>query len=281
MNNIIDLLIIGGGPAGLMTAKTAIELGLKVTLVEKNKDFQQLRRACSAQFILDDGYENEFINLKDEKILFTKNNFEVNYTGKLVKVKNKYYTSPKGHRIHFALPNQKAFAVKFDKQKLLYDLYNECVNLGVDVRMSTLACGGSDKGNYVSVDLKGNTTYTLNAKKVVIAEGANAKLTGLFGLNKGRVLHSTPLVFSWIVEGATGFKPQSWNQFYGSKYHPFAEVIIESAIEGTDAIEITIMGTKALRPDVLFKKFIKNSPMKHNFTNSHIIEKKRLLPQIL
>ena len=103
MNNIIDLLVIGGGPAGLMTAKTASELGLKVTLIEKNKNFKQFRRACSAQFILDDGYENEFINLKDGKILFTKNNFEVNYTGKLVEIKNKYYTSPKGHKIHFEL----------------------------------------------------------------------------------------------------------------------------------------------------------------------------------
>ena len=72
MNMSIDLLVIGAGPAGLMAAKTAAELGLKVTLIEKNKDFKQLRRACSAQFILDDGYENEFIKIEDSKIVFQR-----------------------------------------------------------------------------------------------------------------------------------------------------------------------------------------------------------------
>ena len=38
MKNIIDLLVIGAGAAGLMTAKRAAELGLKVTLIEKNKN---------------------------------------------------------------------------------------------------------------------------------------------------------------------------------------------------------------------------------------------------
>lgn len=273
MNNIIDLLIIGGGPAGLMTAKTAIELGLKVTLVEKNKDFQQLRRACSAQFILDDGYENEFINLKDEKILFTKNNFEVNYTGKLVEVKNKYYTSPKGHRIHFALPNQKAFAVKFDKQKLLYDLYNECVNLGVDVRMSTLACGGSDKGNYVSVALKGNTPYTLNAKKVVIAEGANAHLTGLFGFNKNRTNFATALVSKYILENINGIEPNSWNLFYGKTFFSNAPVIIGPSLYGDNTFELTISGSANTRPDYIFENVINYSPLKKIFKNSKLIDK--------
>lgn len=54
-----DLLIVGAGPAGLMAAKTAVEKGLKVLVIEKNADFKILRRACSTQFILDDGCEGE------------------------------------------------------------------------------------------------------------------------------------------------------------------------------------------------------------------------------
>lgn len=274
MNNITDLLIIGAGPAGLMTAKTAAELGLKVTLIEKNKNFEQLRRACSAQFILDDGYENEFIKLKDGKILFTKNNFQVNYTGHLVDVKNKYYKSPNGHRIHFALPGQKAFAVKFDKRKLVDDLCKECVDLGVDVRMSTLACAGSDNGDYVSVNLKdNNTSYTLNAKKLVIAEGVNAHLTGLFGLNKGRTHFATAVTVKYIVEGISGIEPNSWNLFYGKAFFSNAPVIIGPSLYGDNTFEVTISGSGNARPDSIYENVISKSPLKKNFENAKLIDK--------
>lgn len=53
-----DLIIIGGGPAGLLAAKTAAEQGLSVTVIEKSKNYDKILRACSMQFIrfsLDDG----------------------------------------------------------------------------------------------------------------------------------------------------------------------------------------------------------------------------------
>lgn len=274
MKNIIDLLVIGAGPAGLMTAKTAAELGLKVTVVEKNNNFKQLRRACSAQFIMDDGYENEFIKLEDRKILFTKNNFEVNYTGNLVEVKNKYYKSPNGHRIHFALPGQKAFAVKFDKRKLLDDLYKECLDLGVDVRMSTVASGGSDNGDSVSINLKeNNNDYTLSAKKLVIAEGANAHLTGLFGFNKGRTNFATALVVKYILEGISGIEANSWNLFYGKAFFSNAPIIIGPSLYGDNTFELTISGSVNAKPDSVYENVINYSPLKKNFENAKLIDK--------
>lgn len=273
MNNIADLLVIGAGPAGLMTAKTAAELGLKVILIEKNKDFHELRRACSAQFILDDGYENEFIKLEDGKIVFTKNKFEVNYTGTLIEVKNKYYKSPNGHRIHFALPGQKAFAVKFDKRKLLEDLYKECVDLGVDIRMSTLASGVSDNGDYVSVNLRDKNSYTLNAKKVVIAEGANAHLTDLFGLNKSRTNFATALVVKYILEDISGIEPNSWNLFYGKAFFSNAPIIIGPSLYGNNTFELTISGSANTRPDSIYENVTQRSPLKKNFENAKLIDK--------
>lgn len=274
MNNIIDLLVIGAGPAGLMTAKTAAQLGLKVTLIEKNNNFQKLRRACSAQFILDDGYEKELIKLKNGKIIFTKNNFEINYNGALVDVKNKYYNSPNGHRIHFALPNQNAFAIKFDKRKLLDNLYKECVDLGVDVRMSTLAYGGLDNGNYVNVNIKDNRTcYTLNAKKLVIAEGANAHLTGIFGLNKDRTHFATALVAKYILHGISGIESNSWNLFYGKSFFSNAPIIIGPSLYGNNIFEVTISGSLNARPDSIYQNIINYSPLKKNFNNTKLIDK--------
>ncbi len=275
MNNMIDLLVIGAGPAGLMTAKTAAELGLKVILIEKNKNYKQcVRRACSAQFILDDGYENEFIKIDDGKIIFTKNKFEVKYSGALVEVTNKYYYSPKGHRIHFAHPDQRPFALKFDKRKLLDDLCKECEALGVDVRMSTVASGGSDLGDHVSINLKdANNHYTANTKKVVIAEGANANLTGIFGLNKDRVLFATAHVLKYILAGVSGIQPNSWNLFYGKAYYSNSPVIIGPSLYGNDTFELTISGSATLRPESIYENMTKKSPLKDRFANVKLIDK--------
>ncbi len=272
---MIDLIVVGAGPAGLMTAKTAAELGLKVTVIEMKKDITNVKRACSAQFVTDEGYENETVKFEDGKIIFTKNGFNINYTGPLLNITDNYHHSPKGHKIHLAHPDHRPFAVKFDKGHLLSDLWKDCEELGVELILDSIAYGGKDMGDHVRIDTKsGKKTYSLLARKLVIAEGVNAKLTGLFGLNIGRTFYGAPLVFSCIMEGTTGFEKQSWNQFYGSKYHPFAEVMIESAVEGKDAIELTIMGTKDLRPDVLFEKLIKDSPMSHHFTNARVVERR-------
>lgn len=274
MKNLIDLLVVGAGPAGLMAAKSAAELGLKVTLVEKNKDFKQLRRACSTQFIMDDGYENEFIQIADGKLIFPNNKFEVKYSGKLIDVTNKYYYSPKGHRIHFAHPDQKPFAVKFDKRKLVEDLYNKCNELGVEILMSTLACGGKDMGHHVSIDLRTNDKHhTLEARKVIIAEGVNAYLTGKLGLNADRTLYATAHVVKYILQGLDGYEPHSWNLYYGKAYHSNAAVIIGPSIYGDDTVELTLSGSSILRPDSILGKLKTDSPIKDKFTNTRIIDK--------
>lgn len=273
MNNLVDLVIIGAGPAGLMTAKTAAEIGLKVVLIEKQKNFKHLKRACSAQFIMDDGYENEFMKIKDGKLLFTKNNFEVNYQGTLVDVSHKYYFSPKGHRIHFALPDESPFAVKFDKRKLIEDLLNECEALGVTLMMSTLAYGGTDFGDHVKVKLKtGNTRHEIEAKKVVIAEGVNARLAGIFGMNQDRNLFATAHVVKYFLKGVTGIEPKSWNLFYGQSYHSNAAVIIGPSIYGDDVVEMTLSGSAKLKPNTIFENVTKKSPIKDKFTNAEVID---------
>jgi flavin-dependent dehydrogenase len=274
MKSLIDLVVVGGGPAGLMTAKIAAKMGLKVILVEKNKNLDQLRRACSTQFIMDDGYENEFIQVEGGKILFQKNNFEVKYSGDLVNVTNKYYYSPNGNRIHFAHPDQSPFALKFDKNKLIQDLCKECEESGVELRTGTLAYGGSDMGDRVRVDLKtGDKRYSVEAGKVVIAEGVNAQLTGVFGLNKNRNLFATAHVVKYILEGVEGYEPNSWNLYYGRAYHSNAAVIIGPSLFGDKTVELTLSGNARVRPESIFENVTKDSPLKKQFVNARIIDK--------
>lgn len=41
-----DLIVIGGGPAGLSAAKTAAEDGLRVLLIERKKNITEINRPC-------------------------------------------------------------------------------------------------------------------------------------------------------------------------------------------------------------------------------------------
>lgn len=275
MDKIFDLAIVGAGPAGLMAAKTAAELGLQVTLIEMKHDIKKIKRACSAQFVMDEGYENESLKIQDNKVFFPKNGFHIAYTGDLLNITDNYHHSPSGNRIHLSHQDNRPFAVKFDKGQLLQDLLDDCEKHGVELRLETIATGGEDMGDHVRIDVKAHEISTsINTRKLVIAEGANAKVTGIFGFNEGRTIFGIPLVLSYTIEGTTGFEPHSWNQFYGSEYHPFAEIMVESSLEGNDAIELTIMGTKDFPPDKLFENLIKNSPMSKHFTNARIIDQK-------
>ncbi|MBR3771379.1 MAG: NAD(P)/FAD-dependent oxidoreductase [Clostridium sp.] len=273
-NSIKDIIIIGAGPAGLMAASTAAQEGLGVLVIEKKKDITKVMRTCSAQFVLDEEYEGEKICLEDGKIRFTRNQFEVPYSGRTIEVIHNNYISPSGYKVQFAHEDGRPSSVKFDKGQLLKQLREQCEERGVEFWFECLACGGNDDGKQVQIEVRNKgKREVVSGKKLIIAEGVNASITETFGFNKGRKFFGMPLVEAFTVIDTKGFEPNSWNQFYGDKYHPFGELMVAPSIEGLHALEVTVTGMRGMFPETLFQKMIKESPLKENFADAKVIQR--------
>ncbi|MBQ7534150.1 MAG: NAD(P)/FAD-dependent oxidoreductase [Stomatobaculum sp.] len=270
-----ECIVIGAGPAGLMAAMKLAEAGVQVMVIEQKINMDKLNRACSMQFIIDDDYEADVMKLEGQKLIFTKCGLEVPYDGKLVPVYNKYYHSPKDHVIRFTRESGKApLSYKFDKQHFLKSLFDLCAEKGVEFMMGTVVTGGKDLGDEVQVKVVRNKEQsTLTCKKLIIAEGVNAVVSGTFGMNKDRQSAATAYCMKYLMEGITGIENNSWNLYYGECYRSKTACIIGPSLYGDDIFEVTITGSPELMPKKIFHDFTTESPMAPNFRNAKIIKK--------
>ncbi len=269
-----DLVIVGAGPAGLMAAKTALEQGLKAIVVERKGDISNIRRACCSHLVMDPGYSGEAIQVADQKIAFPNNGFDVGYTGATLNIEDKYFYSPKGHRIRFSHQDATPIGIKFDKGKLLKGLEDECRNRGASFLNSTAAYNAEDRGDHVQVDVrsKGNKSV-VRAKKAILADGVNANLAQSLGLNKARKLYTTAFVIKYILEGVKGFQPGTWNFYFGRAYHSNAPFIMGPSLHGDGAVEVTLLGSKNRMPEAIFSDVTTKSPIAHMFKEMRVIDK--------
>ena len=248
-----DVAIIGGGPAGLLAAKTAAQRGLSVALVEKRRDVSRVTRACCQQLVMDPGYAGDTVIAEPGGFFFERGGFGVPYSGPLFEVARKYYLSPAGRRITFDHGDGRPLAVQFDKGRLLGDLWGSCSRAGVELMPGVTAWDAADEGEQVTVRLVKNGARTeIQARKALLADGVNSPMLQALGMNKGRQHFVTTQVLIYLLEGVEDPEPQAIKSFFGNAYRSRAPIIMYPFFDDARRARLCMPANKGQLPGEVY-----------------------------
>jgi len=222
-----DLIVVGGGPAGLMAAKTAAEDGLKVILIERKKNITEINRTCSQIFyirkrsptkkgFLSDGYIEPVAveyGFDTMKFIFPGPGFSLEYKGPLKPYYNWIDVSPSRYLIYSRRDILWGFF--FKKEAFLAELLESAQKAGVEVWPQTIARGveNTQRGVKVSVREKSGEKI-LEARKAIAADGRESNMVESLGLNKNRQIFAPVKLVGYELEGVkTDLPPFSWVNF--------------------------------------------------------------------
>ncbi|RMF92774.1 MAG: NAD(P)/FAD-dependent oxidoreductase [Candidatus Schekmanbacteria bacterium] len=213
-----DLIIIGGGPAGLMAAKTAAEEGLKVIIVDKKKDIPLYTKPCCSMLLLEPNYHDENLKTDNGKITFLKTGFSVDYDGEYVDLLGSMRFSPSLHPFTIKA-NPYPAAKVIDKETLAKKLFSQIDSAGVDIRPSTQGIIAEEAKDSVSVKVRDkNGEKDLTAKFAFVADGVSSNVVNRMGLNKERKFYAKGLALSFMLEGVNFPYPDAFVAFIGKRF---------------------------------------------------------------
>ena len=280
--NRVDIVIIGGGPAGLTAAKTAAEKGLSVVLIEMKKDITKITRTCAQIFYLSHiGGGQAYIKpvrMEIEsggkaKFVFPDINLSVKYSGVLRACYDWRNFSPNGNCVYTA--RNKLWGFIFDKEILLKGLLDDVERLGVTIHNQTRCLNAENTDNGVKLEVRNNKgeTSSIEAKNAIIANGINSSIVENLGLNKTRKTIVTTLGgLGYVMEGvACPCPPSSWISFTYPSISPYINVWMGPMAEGTWQI-----GTTAKAPDSpldIMNRFLSSSNFAPWFKNAKVVRK--------
>jgi len=221
-----DLIVVGGGPGGLMAARTAAEDGLKVLLVERKKNITEVNRYCGQIFytrklssskagLHGDGYIESVsveVDFETNRFHFPGPGFSLNYNGPLVPYLNWVAISPSKYLVYRR--KQTLWAFQFSKEAFLAELLALARKAGAEILPETIGVAAENNSDGVKVLMRGKSgEQTLEARTVIAADGVSSSIVDSLGLNKERqVLSSRGMkLICYHLEGVeTDLPPFSW-----------------------------------------------------------------------
>lgn len=209
MSQRYDLIVVGAGPAGLMAAKTAGEMGLKTALIERKEHITDINRACSMMIVTLTGRylgDRVSINTRDKRLCFPGYGFSIPYDGRHQNFYSWSIYSYKGNKIQLGdyqknerMGDQGRISATYDKSALLKSLLRECERYDVDVFPGHNVTGTQTKNGVVTVHTREGARFS--GTFVIGADGRASRLAKTLGKNRDRKYYGTSTSYGYEMAG--------------------------------------------------------------------------------
>lgn len=203
-----DLVIVGGGPAGLMAARVAGENGLRVALLERKTTITRVRRVDGGGLSPINEYicgEKLTFSPKTKRIGFPVSGFSIKYDGPYQDMYGFRLYSPGGKVFTFGDheklkkdPEKNRVGVSLDKEALLQGLLEDAEAAGVEIFAGTNVTAIETGEHRATVTGNGEA---FEGSFVMAADGINSRLARLMGMNKDRKFIATMVDQVWEIQG--------------------------------------------------------------------------------
>ena len=275
-----------------MAAKTAAEDGLKVILIERKRNITEIHRACMQAFYIhkvtgspeaeegktrSDGYiEPVSVELLPDKCRFhfPGPGFSLDYDGSYTPYYHWIDLSPSGYQIHRHKPNDKMWALYYDKEVFLAGLLASAQKAGAEVLPGTIGVGAENTPDGVKVHVRGKSgEQTLEARTAIAADGVSSTIVDSLGLNKDRKVITPPIrMVHYEMEGVeTNLPGFSFLWITVPSLHPTGNFGLYLKTMGINVIIASTRGS--LSPSTLLDNFMKHPDFAPWFRNARIVGK--------
>lgn len=268
-----DLIVVGGGPGGLTAAKTAAEDGLKVILIERQKDITEVNRTCGQTFFLAGKYKGgtesgiycyrDPVKLEvgpDTNRFVYPQGFAIDYKGSLLPYYNNYHFSPSGYRIgKYEMGNEDPYGFCYHKDAFLTGLLSAAEKAGVEVWPQTMGLSAENTKNGVRVTVKGKSgEKTLEARNAIAADGINSRIVDSLGLNKDRPPLAPPMkIVGYMMEGVEGHPRNCWITFCIPSINPQTDIAMYM-LAGDRMMVLAGPASGSLQPKTAIERFMRH-----------------------